>query len=105
MPTPKSIDPWLASDKFPDGAIKLNTRILEPDGENDVPYVLIEGDARSLEWLGQVFLTQAKDEDCGRQFAPRGPGSAFFNKRKAKLGIYIHRLPCVNEAAKKMHRK
>jgi hypothetical protein len=56
--------------------------------------VLIEGDELSFEFLGRLFLAQAKAiNGCGFSIEPRGPGSAFFSK-KSTMGVYLHRLPC-----------
>jgi hypothetical protein len=57
--------------------------------------VLLEGSQEALEFLSRLILAQADFAmDCGFQLAPDGPGGALFNKQ-SDLGIYIHRLPCV----------
>jgi hypothetical protein len=93
----RSVSPDDISDQFPEGAIKLMTRIIpaELPGEG-APTVLIEGDALSLEYFGKWVLAQAGSLlDCGGEMSPKGAGSPFFKKR-AEAGIYIHRLPCMN---------
>lgn len=55
--------------------------------------VLIEADRNSLEFLSRLLHAQAQSDDCGLQFGPSGPGSAWF-KDSATLGLYVHRLPC-----------
>ena len=56
--------------------------------------VFIEGDAESLSFLGNLFISQAGCEgDCGFQIAHDGAGHAFFDNT-SNVGLYIHRLPC-----------
>ena len=91
------IRPDDVSGEFPEGSIQLTTRMLPPECDGDVPSVEIEGDARSLEYLGKLILAQAAfDMDCGYGISPKGGGSAFFGGA-AGVGIYIHRLPCMDE--------
>jgi hypothetical protein len=71
--------------------VKIAVRIL--DAENDM--ILIEGDAKALEFLGNLFLAQASAGDCGFEIAPNSAGSAFFTPNST-LGIYIHRVPCTS---------
>jgi hypothetical protein len=60
-------------------------------------YVLIEGNAQALEFVGKLFLAQAKfKSDCGFQMSPNGAGGGLF-KKGSKIGLYIHRLPCLNK--------
>jgi len=58
-------------------------------------YVLVEGDEESLQFLGELFLAQAKqsNRDCGFQISPTGAGKGLFSPN-ANRGIYIHRIPC-----------
>ena len=94
----KPIRPDDVSDIFPEGAIKLTTRLLPAISKNDVPVVEIEGDALSLEYLAKLISAQAAFPlDCGYGIAPRGAGNVFF-KKGSTIGIYIHRLPCMDEA-------
>ena len=59
--------------------------------------ILIEGRAQALEFVGKLFLAQAKfKKDCGFQLSPSGAGSGRF-KKGSKVGFYIHRLPCLNK--------
>ena len=105
----RSVNPDAVSDEFPRRAIRLMTRIIpaepvEPPGES-VSAVLIEGDALSLEYFGKWVLVQAGFlPDCGVGISPKGAGSAFFNKH-AEVGIYIHRLPCLNPIVSKKSSK
>jgi hypothetical protein len=56
--------------------------------------ILIEGDSLAFEFLGRLFLAHAKTVNgCGCQIGPKYGGSALFSK-KAKLGLYLHCLPC-----------
>jgi len=101
----QSINPDDVSDQFPEGAIKLMTRIIppepvEPPGRN-YPTVLIEGDALSLEYFGKWVLAQAGFQlDCGVGIGPWGRS---FDER-AEVGIYVHRLPCMNPPAQSKKR-
>ena len=70
--------------EFSERLIQLNIRDLD-----DV--VLVEGTAEALEFLGKLFLAQARTLDDGFEIAPNGPGEYFFNPMSEK-GIYIHRL-------------
>lgn len=74
-------------DEFAEKQAKLTVRLLEG---NDV---LIEGDSTALEFLGNLLLAHASEEDCGRHIGPHTAGSAFFSSESTK-GIYIHRVPC-----------
>ncbi|HEY40734.1 MAG TPA: hypothetical protein G4O18_02620 [Dehalococcoidia bacterium] len=66
--------------------------------ETGADMILIEGEADALEFLGNVLLAQAKfDKDCGFFFGPRTAGNAFFDKNRSTHGLYIHRLPCLEE--------
>ena len=57
--------------------------------------VLIEGDATSLEFLGQFILAHAHaaKDDCHNSLHPRAAGNAWFGKNST-LGFYLHKLPC-----------
>jgi hypothetical protein len=56
--------------------------------------VLIEGNRAGLEFLGKLLMAQAAETlCCHNHISPKGPGSVFFT-RKAKLGLYLHRVPC-----------
>jgi hypothetical protein len=66
----------------------LRVRILDADT------VLIEGDRRSLTFLGEVLRAVAADDsDCGYSLGPRAAGSAHF-EADSPLGVYVHALPC-----------
>lgn len=66
----------------------------------DEDIILIEGNASTFRFLGELFNTVADDDsDCGTQFYPSGPGSMLFSE-KSKFGLYLHRLPCLNHPAK-----
>ena len=75
-------------EKYAEQEIKITCRMLEDN------HVLLEGSRESLEFLGNLFLAQAKfEQDCGIELSPNGAGSALFDRNSDK-GIYIHRLPC-----------
>lgn len=69
---------------------KLTVRKLDRDT------VLIEGSSESLKFLAHIILALAEEEDCGFEMSPNGAGNAWFTK-EAKLGIYLHRLPCTGK--------
>jgi len=76
--------------------IKITIKSL-PEDES---YVLIEGNKAAFQFLSDLFAAHAQDEDCGFQIAPNGPGNAFF-KKGSKLGLYLHRLPCLEKKVSK----
>jgi len=89
------------SDEFPDGAIKLFTKLLPATDDGEAERLCIEGDRLSLEYLGKMILAQAAFPlDCSYEISPKSAGSAFFGRR-AKVGIIIHRLPCMNPKPKR----
>ena len=93
---PKYFRPDDVLDQFPEGRVCITTRIISSTSVEGVPTVLIEGDVLSLRFLGQMILAQAEFPlDCGYGISPRGPGKAVFSP-KAELGIYVHRLPCMD---------
>lgn len=60
----------------------------------DADYILIEGNADALKFLGKLILAQAHFKgDCGFHISPNGAGSTLFSD-KSTIGIYIHRQPC-----------
>jgi len=76
--------------KYADKGVKITMKPLHDHPE----MLLIEGDEIAFEFLGKLFLAQAKAiNGCGFSIEPHGPGSAFFRKRST-VGIYLHRLPC-----------
>jgi hypothetical protein len=77
--------------------IKLTVKPLP----EDTSYVLIEGNKAAFHWLSDLFAAHAEfDMDCGFFIAPNGPSSARF-KKGSKLGLYLHRLPCVEKKSSK----
>jgi hypothetical protein len=50
-----------------------------------------EGNRSGLEFLGNLFLAQARFDDCGFQLGPKRPGNLFF-KKKSTFGSFIHRV-------------
>lgn len=82
MPTPETICKKYARKKT-----KITIRPLDEEKST----LLIEGEREGLEFLGKLFLAQARSEDCGLQLGPKGAGKAFFTKLSTG-GLYIHRL-------------
>ncbi len=81
--------------EYSDKKVALSIKKL---GKEDI---LIEGNAISLEFLGKLFLAEsAFQEDCGFSISPTGAGLNFFPKR-SKLGLYIHRTPCLERGGVK----
>jgi len=67
----------------------------------DETFVLIEGDKAAFHFLSDLFAAHAEfDKDCGLQMAPNNAGNAFF-KKGSKLGLYLHRLPCLEKKSSK----
>lgn len=84
------LSPDMICAAFSDRPEKLTVRRLEGDT------TLIEGSAEALEFLGNLLIAQARfANDCGFEISPTGPASAVFS-REASVGLYIHRLPCVD---------
>ena len=82
MTTPDAICKEYARKK-----IKITIRPLDEEQTT----LLIEGEREGLEFLGKLFLAQARSEDCGFQLGRGGAGKAFFSKMSTN-GLYIHRL-------------
>ena len=79
-------------------------RIMVKPVPKEPDLILIEGDELAFEFLGKLFLAQAKAiNGCGFEIGPKYAGNALFSK-KATLGLYLHRLPCDNDTLK-AHRK
>src|SRR5437870_1147484 len=75
---------------YADKGVKIIVKPLPADPE----LILFEGDELAFEFLGTLFLAHAKAiNGCGFQLGPKYAGNALFSK-KAKLGLYLHRLPC-----------
>ena len=69
--------------------------------QEDDNWILIEGDAEALAFLGHLLISQSGfQKDCGFQLSPKAAGRALFN-RKSDTGIYIHRLPCLEKRTRK----
>src|SRR5579862_3737470 len=97
---PSSKPPDHVSDEFPEGSIKLFTKLLPATRDGEAKRVWIEGDRLSLEYLGKMILTQAAFfGDCHYGLSPKSAGRAFF-KRTSTVGIVIHRLPCLSRKRK-----
>jgi hypothetical protein len=75
---------------YADKSVKITVKPLT----GDPSLILFEGDEFAFEFLGKLFLAHARAiNGCGFFLGPKTAGSAFFSK-KAKLGLYLHRLPC-----------
>jgi hypothetical protein len=99
-PQSSSKPPDHVSSEFPEGSIKLFTKLLPATRDGEAKRVLIEGDRLSLEYLGEMILTQAAfSGDCHYGLSPKCAGRAFF-KRTSTVGIVIHRLPCLSPKRK-----
>jgi hypothetical protein len=64
--------------------------------DEDPSYVLIEGDKNAFKFLSHVFSAHAEADDCGFDLHPKAAGNLWF-KKGSKLGLYLHRLPCVEK--------
>jgi hypothetical protein len=99
-PRPGSNPPDHVSNEFPEGTIKLFTKLLPATRDGEAKRVLIEGDRLSLEYLGKMILAQASfSGDCHYGLSPVSAGRAFF-RRSSTVGIVIHRLPCLSPKRK-----
>lgn len=82
-----------------DQSHEIDVRLLADGDDAPYPLILVQGDRSSLEFLGQVLIAVARDdEDCGFQFGPHHAGSTHFG-RESQYGLYLHRLPCTHESA------
>jgi hypothetical protein len=69
--------------------------------QEDESYVLIEGDQTAFCFLSDLFAAHAEfEKDCGFEIARKGRGNALFSKG-SKLGLHLHRLPCVEKKKSK----
>lgn len=76
---------------------KITVQLLKDDKGETTDLLLIEGEAKALEFLGRVLIAHAKSKkDCEFWFGPHNAGCAFFTK-KSTHGFYIHRVPCSTE--------
>ncbi len=57
----------------------------------DQDTILVEGNAETLRFLGELLLAMSKSDNCGFQFGPQGAGRYFFARGSA-YGLYIHNL-------------
>ena len=78
--------------RFAKKGIKITCKILDD-------FILIEGDKKSLEFIGNLIIAQANSKDCGFFLMPKGAGKKFFSVT-SKKGIYIHRKPCKDRILK-----
>jgi len=70
-----------------DKKIKLNLWI-----DEDEKLVFVQGDKKSLVFLGELILSIANFEnDDGFSINPNGAGQVYFNKKKSTHGIYFNR--------------
>lgn len=72
---------------FADTGAKLTVGLLE---DSDV---LIEGDAKSLEFFANLLLAYVNGGEHARNIGPKSAGWHFFTEKSTK-GIYVHILPC-----------
>ena len=91
MPKPKKLTT--------NGVVQLYSRMSKPPKltvqKLDKNSVLIEGNAKALEFLGEYLLAHSRADldDCHVGLSPKGAGSAWFTK-ESTLGFYFYRLPC-----------
>lgn len=83
-------------EKHAESGSPLTVRLLPVDSGDKNSYVLLEGDAEALRFLGELLIAHAGQKaDCGLQLHPGGPGSLHFDSG-SNLGIYLHRIPCTS---------
>jgi len=76
------------------GAARLKIKFKVAPLPEDPTHVLIEGDKNAFKFLARLFEAHAEADDCGFSLGPNCAGSARF-KKGSSLGLYLHRLPCV----------
>lgn len=82
------------------GKVKISIGMTE-----DEEFFIIEGDAEALEFVGKLFIAQAKfEKDCSFFVGPRSAGNAFFTPQSTH-GLYIHRLPCLEKPGVELVKK
>ena len=84
------------------GMEKVAIQIFQDEDGGD--WVLIEGEAPAIEFLGNILIAQAKfEKDCSFFFGPESAGNIFFTKNSTH-GICIHRLPCLENKGRKLQK-
>jgi hypothetical protein len=75
---------------------KITVKILMDPPNYENVYVLFEGNKAALEFVGRLFIAQARYRgECSYHIAPIGPGGRVFSD-DSTLGLYVHRLPCID---------
>jgi hypothetical protein len=81
---------------------KFTVKVLMDPPNYENVYVLFEGSKAALEFVGRLFIAQARyTGDCHYHIAPIGPGGRIFSD-DSTLGLYIHRLPCTEKKGLRM---
>ncbi|TCQ73830.1 hypothetical protein EDF68_11721 [Ochrobactrum sp. BH3] len=76
--------------KYDNKDLKVHTRILEPDNDDPVPSLLIEGNVDALRKLAEIIIAVTEDDKWRNlHIAPNGTGSIHFTK-DSKVGLYIN---------------
>ena len=75
---------------YADRGVKITVKALPRDPK----FILFEGDQLAFEFLGNLFLAQARAPNgCSFSLGPKYAGCALFSKT-AKFVLSLHRLPC-----------
>ncbi len=81
-------------EKYADNPSKLTARTFTESGEIKETFVLFEGGADALRFLGEAILAFAdSDSGCNWDIHPQGAGNIYFDN-DSTVGIYLHKLPC-----------
>ena len=81
-------------EKYADNPSKLTVRTFKERGEITETFVLLEGEAAALRFLGEAILAFANsDSGCNWDIHPKGAGNIYFG-RDSTAGIYLHKTPC-----------
>src|ERR1700732_785492 len=85
-------------EKYAENPFKLTVRtFVEPtEAPEETPqtFVLFEGEADALRFLGEAILAFVNsDAGCNWDIHPNGAGCIYFDK-DSMAGIYLHKTPC-----------
>ena len=82
------------TEKYVNNQSKLTVRTFTEPGETPETFVLLEGEADALRFIGEAILALANsDYGCNWDIHPKGAGNIYFDKNST-MGIYLHKLPC-----------
>jgi hypothetical protein len=78
-------------EKYSGSPRELTVRTFVESGETPETFVLFEGDAAALRFIGEAILAFADSNvSCNWDIHPRGAGSVYFGK-DSTVGVYLHK--------------